>query len=125
MVSTCIDTNALIYAINRKLKLPGADYAVSVITKMELLSWPQLSPGEDLQLRAVLSGIQVLQLTETIQEAAIKIRKTTSMKLPDSIIAATAIVKEWCINHQKELLLNWEKAQHFEPLERIRGADHD
>jgi|SRR5690554_4830375 len=101
-----LDTNALIYAINRKLKLPGADYAVSVITKMELLSWPQLSPSEDLQLRAALSGIQVLQLSETIQEAAIKIRKTTSMKLPDSIIAATAIDGGYVLITDDEKLRN-------------------
>jgi predicted nucleic acid-binding protein len=101
-----LDTNALIYAINRKLKLPGADYAVSVITKMELLSWPQLSPSEDLQLRAALSGIQVLQLSETIQEAAIKIRKTTSMKLPDSIIAATAIDGGYVLVTDDEKLRN-------------------
>ncbi|MCD8512142.1 MAG: type II toxin-antitoxin system VapC family toxin [Nitrincola sp.] len=101
-----LDTNALIYAINRKLKLPSADYAVSVITKMELLSWPQLSPSEELQLRAALSGIQVLQLSETIQEAAIKIRKTTSMKLPDSIIAATAIDGGYVLVTDDEKLRN-------------------
>ncbi len=38
---------------------------------------------------------------------------------------AAAIVKEWCATHQTELLRNWERAQHFEPLERIRGADYD
>ncbi len=43
-------------------------------------------------------------------------------KLPNKV---ADIVKEWCMNHQQELLLNWEKAKHFEPLERIRGADHD
>ena len=101
-----LDTNALIYAINRKLKLPGADYAVSVMTKMELSSWPQLSPSEELQLRAALSGIQVLQLSETTQEAAIKIRKTTSMKLPDSIIAATAIDGGYVLVTDDEKLRN-------------------
>lgn len=38
---------------------------------------------------------------------------------------AAAIVKEWSIRHRTELLSNWNKAQNFEPLERIRGADHD
>ena len=38
---------------------------------------------------------------------------------------AAAIVKEWCLRHQDELCANWERAQHFEPLERIPGADHD
>jgi len=86
-----LDTNALIYAINRKLKLPKADYVVSVITKMELLSWPQLSEADEQQVRAVLSGITVLPLSSRIQESTIKIRRATSLKLPDSIISATAI----------------------------------
>lgn len=38
---------------------------------------------------------------------------------------AAAIVKEWCQRHQDELLVNWEHAQRFEPLERIQGADQD
>ena len=36
-----------------------------------------------------------------------------------------SIVKDWCLLHQTELLNNWEKAQHFEPLDRIQGADRD
>jgi hypothetical protein len=36
-----------------------------------------------------------------------------------------AIVKEWCLNHQAELLENWDKAQRFEPLDKIQGADRD
>jgi len=43
-------------------------------------------------------------------------------KLPRKV---AAIVQEWCLIHQQELLDNWERAQRFEPLERIRGADHD
>jgi hypothetical protein len=38
---------------------------------------------------------------------------------------AASIVKEWCQNHQDELLVNWEKAQRFEPLDHIQGADYD
>lgn len=36
-----------------------------------------------------------------------------------------AIVKEWCSTHQVELLENWARAQKFEPLQKIQGADHD
>ncbi|MEY4977842.1 MAG: hypothetical protein RLZZ352_112 [Pseudomonadota bacterium] len=35
------------------------------------------------------------------------------------------IVKEWCQVHQAELQENWQRAQRFEPLERIQGADRD
>jgi hypothetical protein len=38
---------------------------------------------------------------------------------------AASIVKEWCLRHQQELLTNWERGQHFEPMERIPGADQD
>jgi hypothetical protein len=36
-----------------------------------------------------------------------------------------SIVKEWCQVHQAELQDNWKRAQRFEPLERIQGADRD
>lgn len=36
-----------------------------------------------------------------------------------------SIVKEWCQVHQAELQDNWNRAQRFEPLERIQGADRD
>ncbi|MDO9227764.1 MAG: DUF4160 domain-containing protein [Pseudomonadota bacterium] len=38
---------------------------------------------------------------------------------------AATLVKDWCATHRGELLDNWERAQHFEPLERIQGADYD
>lgn len=87
-----LDTNAIIYAINRKLKLPPNSYAASVITEMELLSWPSLTDEDEQNLRKVLQKISVIGLEKSIQDAAIKIRRTTRLKLPDSIISATAIV---------------------------------
>jgi len=56
-----LDTNALIYAINRRLKLPEANYAASVITKMELLSWPQLTHDDEQQLMVALAAINIQQ----------------------------------------------------------------
>ena len=38
---------------------------------------------------------------------------------------AAAIVKEWCLKHREELFENWQRAQKFEPLELIQGADQD
>ena len=57
-------------------------------------------------------------------EALIEIRTGTIAegRLPGK---AAAIVREWCLQHSDELLANWEKAQSFEPLERVPGADHD
>ncbi|WP_427046987.1 hypothetical protein [Halomonas casei] len=41
--SYLLDTNVFINAITRQLHLPPADYAYSVITELELLSFPNLS----------------------------------------------------------------------------------
>ena len=38
---------------------------------------------------------------------------------------AAPLVRDWCVTHRAELLNNWERAQRFEPLERIQGADYD
>jgi hypothetical protein len=86
-----LDTNAIIYAIDRKLKLPANFYAVSVVTEMELLSWPSLAAEDEAKLKSVLTKLAVIQLDQSIQETAIRIRRTTALKLPDSIISATAI----------------------------------
>jgi hypothetical protein len=118
-----LDTNALIYAINRKLKLPKADYAVSVITKMELLSWPQLSQEDEQQLRAALSGTAVLQLSSSIQESTIKIRRATSLKLPDSIISATALDGGYVLVTDDEKLRNRHVGEAIK-LDGLMGAGH-
>jgi hypothetical protein len=57
-------------------------------------------------------------------EALVDIRSGQTLEgyLPQK---AAKIIKEWCLAHQYKLISNWEKAQQFEPLERIPGADQD
>lgn len=57
-------------------------------------------------------------------EALVDIRSgdITEGRLPAK---AGAIVRDWCDRHRAELLTNWERAQRFEPIERIQGADQD
>jgi len=43
-------------------------------------------------------------------------------KLPKKV---ASIIAEWCETHRGELMENWGRAQRFETLERIQGADHD
>jgi len=38
-----------------------------VITKMELLSWPQLSQEDEQKLRATLSVLPVIELRQSVQ----------------------------------------------------------
>ena len=36
---------------------------------------------------------------------------------------AARIVKEWAIEHQAELMANWDRARNDEPLIKVAGAD--
>jgi Domain of unknown function (DUF4160) len=38
---------------------------------------------------------------------------------------AQRIVREWALEHQAELMTNWQRAVNLMPLERIPGADND
>ena len=67
------------------------DSNVSFITKIELLVWNPLT-AEDIKVREeFLTGSEIHYINDEIINGAIRIRKETNIKLPDAIIAATAI----------------------------------
>jgi predicted nucleic acid-binding protein len=99
------DSNILIYHLNGKLNQRGSDLiaegltgigSYSVITKIELLGFNQTTTEEN-QARLLLSRLQEFPLTTKIAEETIRIRKSHRIKLPDAVIAATAIVHQLTI----------------------------
>lgn len=88
-----LDTNAIQYLLGGKLARPlePAQYFVSIISEMELLSSPSLDASATGNVKAFLSAITLVQLTPEIKELAINLRRQHSLKLPDAIIAATAM----------------------------------
>jgi hypothetical protein len=88
-----LDTNAILYLLGGKLAQPltPALYFVSVISEMELLSYPSLDDAALAQIRSFLSQVTVVELTEEIRELAIGLRRQHTLKLPDAIVAATAL----------------------------------
>ncbi len=87
-----LDTNVVLYFLGGRLTnpLPSGQYFVSVITEIELLSYPSLSSDEEIQIRDFLSKITVIGIDENIKKLAIALRKEYRLRLPDAIIAATA-----------------------------------
>ena len=95
-----IDTNAVIDYLGEKLPASGMEFMngvidavpiVSVVTKIEVLGFN--TPDEPYQLLiSFMNDATVLHLTEDIVEASIEVRKNYKTKLPDAIIAATALV---------------------------------
>lgn len=65
---------------------------VSQITRMELLGFPALGVHEEQMTRAFLSRCAVIRLSDDIEDRAIRLRRGAGLKLPDAIVAATALV---------------------------------
>lgn len=58
---------------------------------MELLAYPGITAIETAQIKAFLRECQIIDINASIKDLAIEIRKTYQLKLPDAIIAATAL----------------------------------
>ena len=91
--SFVLDTNIALYYLGGRLQssLPSGQYSASIITEIELLSYPSLTPADEQQIKSFLAQIQILNLTESIKKTAIDLRKQNRLKLPDAIITATAL----------------------------------
>jgi len=93
-----IDTNSVIDYLDNKLPdnanelIDRIDSKISVITRMELLAWPGASEQQTIILNEFINASEVFALEEPIILKAIEIRKAHKTKLPDAIIAATALV---------------------------------
>lgn len=90
-----LDTNIIIYFLSGDDTLTelleGKSIYISVITKLELLSYRDLSDKEVLRLEKFLSECIVVELNSFVQTKTINIRRKYKLKLPDSIIVASAL----------------------------------
>lgn len=91
-----LDTNAILYILGGDEALSTLLYNerlyISVITEMELLSYRSITARERQQIKNFLSDFVIVNITDAIKDQTIEIKKNSHLKLPDSIIAATAIV---------------------------------
>lgn len=74
------------------LQLFQTDLTISIINKIELLTFRNTPEDEVIAIKRILGLAQVIQLDEPIVEEAIRLRSIHNSKLPDAIIAATALV---------------------------------
>jgi predicted nucleic acid-binding protein len=116
-----IDTNAVIDYLDNKLPdkagelMDEIDSRISVITRMELLSWPGASQEQTHILNEFINASEVFALEEPVIVKAVDIRKTFKTKLPDAIIAATAIVNK--------LSLITRNTKDFEKIQELEVVD--
>ena len=73
----------------RQLSISECGY--SAVTRMELLGFPGICREEESLIRQKLVRLTYLPLTRAIEDVVISLRQTRKVKLPDAIIAATAL----------------------------------
>ena len=89
------DTNAVIYLLGGKECMKpylAKKLGLSVISVMELLSFPGITSEEDQKIRKFVELCKVVALDDAVMEKTISVRRNYRTKLPDSIIASTAII---------------------------------
>lgn len=90
-----VDTNILLYFLkgDREVMemLSGKFVIASFITELELLAFPEISQEAMGTIHSFLKSIQIVNINSEIKKTTIDIRKQSKLKLPDAIIAATAL----------------------------------
>lgn len=99
-----LDTNVIIYyylqgyyeveAVFADIESGIAEGKISVITKIEALAFPGLTHKEEGRVKQFLMNFEVVELTDGVIERAIGLRKQYKVRLPDALVAATAMEKE-------------------------------
>lgn len=101
------DTNTVIYYLQNQFPKEGEKFidsllieylpVLSIITEMELLCWNSIKQKDEKVIRQFLKHAYILEINKEIKLKAVEIRKNTKIKLPDAIIASTAIVYKLCL----------------------------
>ena len=90
-----VDTNIILYILSGNEVLANhlhlKNLYASVITEIELLSYKNIKAKEEKAIGSFLSEFRIINIDETIKNHAIWLRKDYGLKLPDCIVAATAI----------------------------------
>ena len=96
------DTNTAIYFLQQQFPINAEKYidsilqtnipVISAITEIELLCWKTASENDLKVLNNFIQDATVIELEQEIKSKTAEIRKANKIKLPDSIIAATANV---------------------------------
>ncbi|MCJ7622267.1 MAG: type II toxin-antitoxin system VapC family toxin [Anaerolineaceae bacterium] len=115
-----VDTNILIYyfadaippkEIDTLERILKTSFNLSIITKIEFLGWGRHTDEGYEKAKEFTSFAHTILLTNKVADLAINIRRKNKIKLPDAVIAATAL--------SKDLILVTRNAKDFKDVEYL------
>jgi predicted nucleic acid-binding protein len=95
-----LDTNAILYYLKddakavsalREIFVHDAPIYISAITEVELFALSGLSSEEETLIEQVLATVSIISVDSHIARLAAFVRREYGLKVPDSVIAATAM----------------------------------
>lgn len=98
-----VDTNILIYYFNDNIppescnkieEILRKDFTVSIISKMEFLGFRRHTQESFAKARLFIENATIIGVDNNLADKVIDIRRKYAVKLPDALIAATAIIND-------------------------------
>lgn len=95
-----LDTNAIVYYLKddsnavttlRSVFAQTSPVYISAVTELELFAFTNLSRSDELLIEDLLATLSIIPLDSRIARLAALVRRHYRVKVPDSIIAATAM----------------------------------
>ena len=124
------DTNTAIYYLQQQFPpkaekliddlLRQSQPCISVITEIELLCWKSPTRKDADVLNNFINDSLVIELEREIKLKTADIRKLYKVKLPDAIIAATAVINDYTL-----LTRNTKDFKSIEHLKMLNPWDAD
>jgi len=108
-----LDTNAIINLLkdeNANFIVKDRDevFFVSVITEIELLCYKDLAEEDEASIKELLNESCIININKKIKVEAIELKKKNTIKLPDAVICATALVSDLTLVTDDDRLFNIE-----------------
>ena len=94
-INILLDTNIVLYLLNGDTVLQhylqGKSFYVSFINELELLGYKDITQSEEQSIIFFLDECAIIDINGGIKEITKQLRRRHKLKLPDAIVAATAI----------------------------------
>lgn len=126
-----IDTNILIYyfadaiptkEIDTLERIFRTSFNASIITKIEFLGWKRHTDEGYEKAKEFINFAHAILLNNKIADLTINIRRKSRIKLPDAVIAATALSKDLIlVTRNSKDFKGVEDLEIYNPFERDGG----
>ena len=123
------DTNIVIYYLQNQLSKSGEEFidntalnfqpTISVITEIELLCWSAANQTDITLINNFLDNSIIYGLDNNIKLKTIEVRKIFKLKLPDAIIAASAIINDHTLISRN--LIDFKKVASLSVIDPFTG----